>query len=159
MVRTRTALEALSRHPPSFLRSPWPWRSLAYLLSSALPGRGLAAAVREAAGRSPVPVEVEIDLPRRPPEAVETTAYYVVTEALANLARHSRASRARVHGLLDGDMLVVEIRDDGIGGADPARGTGLTGLADRVALMEGTLSMSSPPGGPTSIRAEIPCAW
>ncbi|MGI5492931.1 sensor histidine kinase [Microtetraspora malaysiensis] len=122
-----------------------------------LTDRGLAAAVRDVAGRSPTPVDVDVSLPRRPPEAVEVAAYYVVSEALANIAKHSRASRARVHGRLVDDVLVVEIRDDGIGGADPLGGTGLTGLADRVAVTDGRLSLSSPVGGPTTIRVEIPC--
>ncbi len=123
-----------------------------------LTDRGLAAAVRDVAGRSPVPVEVDVRLPRLP-EAVETTAYYVVAEALANVARHSRATRARVHGRLTGEVVVVEIRDDGVGGADPARGTGMAGLADRVAAAGGRLALSSPAGGPTTMSVELPCAW
>ncbi len=123
-----------------------------------LTDRGLAAAVRDAARRSPVPVDLDIALPHRPPEAAEVTAYYVVSEALANIARHSRARGARVRGRLAGDLLVLEIEDDGVGGADPSRGTGLTGLADRVAAVDGRLSLSSPAGGPTSMRVEIPCA-
>jgi signal transduction histidine kinase len=86
------------------------------------------------------------------------TAYYVVSEALTNTAKHGRATRARVRGHLAEDELVLEIRDDGVGGADPDAGTGLTGLADRVAVLNGRLSLSSPPGGPTLIRVEIPCA-
>ncbi|MDP9842615.1 sensor histidine kinase [Streptosporangium lutulentum] len=122
-----------------------------------LTDRGLAAAARDAAGRSPVPVDVNVSLPRRLPEAVEVTAYYVVSEALANIAKHSRAGRARVLGLLVDDTLIMEIRDDGVGGADPAGGTGLIGLADRVAVVDGRLSLSSPAGGPTTMRVEIPC--
>ncbi|MCC5581492.1 sensor domain-containing protein [Microtetraspora sp. AC03309] len=123
-----------------------------------LSDRGLAAAVRDVAGRSPVPVDVNVSLPRRLPEPVEVAAYYVVSEALANIAKHSRAVRARIHGRLVDDVLVMEIHDDGVGGADPAGGTGLTGLADRVAVADGRLSLSSPTGGPTTIRVEIPCA-
>jgi signal transduction histidine kinase len=122
-----------------------------------LTDRGLAAAARDAAGRSPVPVEVHVSLPRRLPEAVEVTAYYVVSEALANIAKHSGAGRAQVLGLLADNTLIVEIRDDGVGGADPAGGTGLVGLADRVAVVDGRLSLSSPAGGPTTMRVEIPC--
>ncbi|MGS2646209.1 histidine kinase [Streptosporangium sp. LJ11] len=122
-----------------------------------LTDRGLAAAARDAAGRSPIPVEVNVSLPRRLPEAVEVTAYYVVSEALANIAKHSGAGRARVLGLLVDDTLIMEIRDDGAGGADPAGGTGLIGLADRVAVVDGRLSLSSPAGGPTTMRVEIPC--
>ncbi|WP_049560056.1 sensor histidine kinase [Nonomuraea sp. SBT364] len=124
-----------------------------------LTGRGLAAAVRDVAGRSPVPVEVVIDLDRRLSPAVEVTAYYVVSEALANVAKHSGASRARVTGHVRDGTLVIEVRDDGRGGADPARGTGLTGLADRLAVVDGRLSVRSPAGGPTLLRVEIPCAW
>jgi signal transduction histidine kinase len=124
-----------------------------------LTDRGLAAAVREVAGRSPVPVDTDIDLARRLPDAVESTAYYVASEALANIAKHSGASRALVRADLARDVLVMEIHDDGAGGADPAGGTGLTGLADRVAVLGGGLSISSPPGGPTTMRVEIPCAW
>nr|MDT0659325.1 sensor domain-containing protein [Micromonospora sp. DSM 115978] len=122
-----------------------------------LSDRGLRAAVEDVAGRSPVPVHVELTLPGRLPAAAEQTAYFVVTEALANVARHSRAGRALVRGGVDGDKLVVEVHDDGAGGADPNAGTGLAGLADRVAAFDGRLLLSSPAGGPTLIRAEIPC--
>ncbi|MGV9301938.1 sensor histidine kinase [Nonomuraea sp. NPDC003727] len=123
-----------------------------------LTDRGLGAAVRDAAGRSPIPVDVDVRLPRRLPDAVETTAYYVVAEALANVAKHSRARRARIRARLAGDVLVVEVWDDGVGGADPAGGTGMVGLADRVAAVGGRLSLSSPAGGPTTMSVEIPCA-
>ncbi|MET7459128.1 sensor histidine kinase [Nonomuraea sp. NPDC005501] len=126
--------------------------------SQVLTDRGLPAAVRDVAGRSPVPVEVELALEERLPPAVEVTAYYVVTEALTNVARHSGASAARVTGGAEGGTLLVEIRDDGRGGADPGRGSGLTGLADRLAVVGGRLSVSSPAGGPTLVRVEIPCA-
>ena len=122
-----------------------------------LSDRGLHAAIEDVASRSPVPVDVDLALPGRLPAAAEQTAYFVVTEALANVAKHSRAGRARVKGSHGGDRLVVEIHDDGTGGADPARGTGLVGLADRVAAIDGRLLLSSPAGGPTLIRAEIPC--
>ncbi|MGW4475015.1 sensor histidine kinase [Nonomuraea sp. NPDC004354] len=122
-----------------------------------LTDRGLGAAVRDAAGRSPIPVDVDVRLPRRLPDAVETTAYYVVAEALANVAKHSRARRARIRARLAGDVLVVEVWDDGVGGADPAGGTGMVGLADRVAAVGGRLSLSSPAGGPTTMSVEIPC--
>ncbi|NUW37058.1 sensor histidine kinase [Nonomuraea sp. SMC257] len=126
--------------------------------SQVLTDRGLPAAVRDVAGRSPVPVEVRLALEERLPAAVEVTAYYVVTEALANVARHSGASAARVTGGAADGTLVLEIHDDGRGGADPGRGTGLTGLADRLAVVGGRLSLSSPAGGPTRMRVEIPCA-
>ncbi|WP_239514112.1 sensor histidine kinase [Streptosporangium sp. 'caverna'] len=123
-----------------------------------LTDRGLPAAVADVADRSPVPVEVSMTLPSRLPEAVEATAYFVVSEALANTARHSDARQASVTGRMDGDRLVVEIGDDGVGGADAAAGTGLAGLADRVSVVNGRLMLSSPVGGPTLLRVEIPCA-
>ncbi|TDC11513.1 sensor histidine kinase [Nonomuraea longispora] len=126
--------------------------------SQVLTDRGLAAAVRDVAGRSPVPVDVDVELLGRLPTAVEVTAYYVVSEALTNLARHARATRGAVTGRTERGTLVVEVRDDGVGGADPAQGTGLTGLADRLAVVDGRLSVSSPAGGPTLVRVEIPCA-
>ncbi|MEV7908295.1 sensor histidine kinase, partial [Streptomyces anulatus] len=102
------------------------------------------------------PVEVSVTLPRLP-EAVESVAYFVVSETLANVARHSGAEHASVTGRLDGGRLVMEIHDDGTGGADPSRGTGLAGLADRVSVVDGRLMLSSPAGGPTLLRVEIPC--
>jgi signal transduction histidine kinase len=122
-----------------------------------LTDRGLPAAVRDLANRSPVPVDVDVDVPRRLPAAVEVTAYYVACEALANVAKHSGADRCRVRAALADDVLVLEIGDDGVGGADPSGGTGLTGLADRIAVVNGRLLLSAPPGGPTLVRAEIPC--
>ncbi|MHC3470706.1 sensor histidine kinase [Streptomyces sp. 7R007] len=118
---------------------------------------GLAAAVADAADRSAVPVDLRVDLPARLPGAVEAAAYFVVCEALANIAKHSGASRAEVRAGHDGRRLVLCVRDDGRGGADPDAGTGLTGLADRVSVLDGRLSLSSPPGGPTLLRAEFPC--
>ncbi|WP_405641432.1 sensor histidine kinase [Streptomyces uncialis] len=118
---------------------------------------GLEAAVQDAADRSPVPVDVTADLPGRLPAAVESAAWFVVREALTNTARHSGADRARVTAWHTGRSLVLEIGDDGRGGADPAAGSGLTGLGDRVSVLDGTLSLSSPPGGPTLLRVEIPC--
>jgi signal transduction histidine kinase len=127
-----------------------------------LTDRGLAEAVADAADRSPVPVDVDVDVDSglrggRLPEAAESAAYFVVCEALANAAKHSGASRVTVTGRHDGARLAVEVRDDGRGGADAARGTGLTGLADRVAVVDGRLTLASPPGGPTLLRVEIPC--
>ena len=120
-----------------------------------LTDRGLAAAVRDVAGRSPVPVEVDIRLPERLPRPVEVTAYFVVVEALANVAKHSGATRAAVSAAVESDRLVLRVTDDGIGGADPDAGTGLAGLADRVAAVEGTVALSSPAGGPTVLRVEF----
>nr|WP_184988263.1 sensor domain-containing protein [Sphaerisporangium rubeum] len=121
-----------------------------------LTDRGLGAAVGDVAGRSAVPVDVDVSLPGRLPRAVEVTAFYVVSEALANIAKHSGARRGFVRGRVRDGALVLEIGDDGVGGADPA-GTGLAGLADRVAVTDGMMTLSSPAGGPTSLRVEIPC--
>ncbi|MEU0407893.1 sensor domain-containing protein [Streptomyces griseorubiginosus] len=118
---------------------------------------GVEAAVADAADRSVVPVDVDLSLPGRFDQAVEAAAYFVVCEALANIAKHSGASRARVSGGYTGGRLVLEVRDDGRGGADASAGSGLTGLADRVSVLDGTLSLSSPPGGPTLLRVEFPC--
>lgn len=124
-----------------------------------LADHGLDAAVTDAADRSAVPVDVALDLPGRLPEAVEAAAYFVVREALANVGRHSRANRAEVTGRHEEGRLTLEVRDDGRGGADARGGTGLTGLADRVSVLGGRISVSSPPGGPTLLRVEIPCEW
>jgi signal transduction histidine kinase len=122
-----------------------------------LSDRGLAAAIRDIAGRSPVPVELDLRLDGRLPAPVEATAYFAVNEALANLARHSSAAGGRVRAWTQDRELVLEVHDDGAGGADPARGTGLTGLADRTAAVGGRLLLASPPGGPTLLRVELPC--
>ncbi|MEU5943145.1 sensor domain-containing protein [Micromonospora sp. NPDC047548] len=118
---------------------------------------GLAGAVRELADEATVAVTVRADIDRDLPELVETTAYYVVSESLGNVARHAHATRAEVRLSQDGGNLEVEVEDDGRGGADPQRGTGLTGLADRVAAAEGRMLLASPPGGPTLVRVELPC--
>jgi signal transduction histidine kinase len=122
-----------------------------------LTDRGLAAALGELADRSPLAVTVEADLPGRPPRHVESTAYFAAAEALTNAAKHSGADRAGVTARWDGGVLTLEISDDGVGGADPGRGTGLTGLADRLAVIDGILLVASPPGGPTLVRVELPC--
>jgi signal transduction histidine kinase len=123
-----------------------------------LTDRGLPSAIEDAAGRSPVPVTVDVSLPRRLPSPVELTAYFVVCEALANIAKHSQARSAGIRGRVTAEHLVIEVRDDGAGGADPAGGTGLAGLADRIAVVDGRLLLSSPRGGPTLLRMEIPCS-
>ncbi|WP_433530852.1 sensor histidine kinase [Micromonospora sp. CA-263727] len=117
---------------------------------------GLAGAVRELADEAPIPVDVHADLGRPVPEAAETTAYFVVSEALGNVARHAAATRAQVRLTEAASGLVVEVSDDGRGGADPAHGSGLTGLVDRVAAADGRLLLASPPGGPTVVRVELP---
>lgn len=122
-----------------------------------LTDRGLAAAVEALAARSPTPVDVEEVSDERLPAPVEAAAYFVVSEALANLAKHADAEQAAVRVTRINGRAVVEVRDDGRGGADPA-GHGLRGLADRVGALDGRLDVDSPAGRGTIIRAEIPCA-
>lgn len=117
---------------------------------------GLVGAVQELARALPIPVDVHADLPGPAPETVETIAYFAVCEALGNLARHAGASRAAVKIVRAGRDLVVEVSDDGVGGARPEGGSGLTGLADRVHAVGGRVLVSSPPGGPTLVRVELP---
>jgi signal transduction histidine kinase len=119
--------------------------------------RGLAEALLQAAELFPVRVDIDVDLPCRPPEAIESTAYFVVCEALTNIAKHSGASRASVHARQAADLITIEIRDDGHGGADAGHGSGLVGMADRAAVHGGLVRVSSPAGGPTTIQMEIPC--
>lgn len=118
---------------------------------------GLEPAVRSLADRAVVPTDVSVAVPRRLPAPLEATAYFVVSEALANVGKHARASSARVALALGEDgALVVEVRDDGCGGADPELGSGLRGLRDRVEAVGGTLETISPAGGGTTIRAVLP---
>jgi signal transduction histidine kinase len=121
-----------------------------------LSDRGLDAALSGLAALSPVPVTVRVDLPKRPPASVEAIAYFVVAEALTNVAKHAKASRALVTVTRSGDLLNVAVSDDGIGGASPA-GQGLSGLAARAAGIDGRLLVTSPDGGPTVIEAVLPC--
>ncbi|MGH3094674.1 MAG: sensor histidine kinase [Streptosporangiales bacterium] len=122
-----------------------------------LTDRGLDAAISALAARCTVPVEVEVAVPTRPDVAVESAAYFIVAETLTNVAKHSRADRARVDvGLGDGTLRVV-VADDGDGGAAAANGTGIAGLERRVAALDGTFLVDSPAGGPTRVVAELPC--
>ena len=104
-----------------------------------------------------MPVNLEVALPGRPPAPIETTAYFVVAEALTNVAKHSRASTAWVRVAAHGPSMTVEVTDDGVGGAAVERAGGLAGLVDRVRAVEGTLRLASPPGGPTTLLVELPC--
>jgi len=121
-----------------------------------LSDRGLDAALSGLAALSPVPVTVQVDLPERPPASVEAIAYFVVAEALTNVAKHAKASRALVTVTRSGGLLNVAISDDGVGGAS-LTGQGLSGLAARVAGIDGRLLVTSPDGGPTVIEAVLPC--
>jgi signal transduction histidine kinase len=123
---------------------------------SLLAERGLGPAIAALAARSPVPATATCDISRRPPAPVETAAWFVVSEALANTAKHSGAGRATVWLTLRHGDLHIEVVDDGRGGADPG-GAGLRGLAQRVEALDGSLEVNSPPGGPTVVRAVLPC--
>jgi signal transduction histidine kinase len=122
-----------------------------------LSDRGLGPALETLAHRAPVPVELNGGADERLPEAIELAAYFVVAEALTNVAKYADATHAMVNVERDDGRLVVEVADDGVGGANPDNGSGLRGLADRLAVIEGRLEVESPPGGGTRIRARIPC--
>ena len=122
-----------------------------------LSDHGLEAALGGLAERSPIPVEVLETPGRRLPAAVESATYFVVAEALTNVARYAEASAATVRVARDDGVVAVEVSDDGVGGADPGSGSGLRGLSDRLAALEGGLTVSSPLGEGTTVRARIPC--
>ncbi|WP_410575108.1 sensor domain-containing protein [Amycolatopsis sp. cmx-4-61] len=147
VARARTEAEAVLGELRELIRGIHP---------RVLTDRGIEAAVLELTDRCPIPVRVGIELPRRPSRAIEAVTYFAVSEALANVVKHAGATRAEVTGRASGAGLVLTIADDGVGGAAPETGTGLQGLADRVAAVSGTLGLSSPPGGPTVLRLELP---
>jgi signal transduction histidine kinase len=133
-------------------------RELARGLHPAVLDHGLEAALESLASRAPVPTTVSSDALGTLPRPVELAAYFVASEALTNVAKYARATVAQVLVTREGSKLVVEIADDGAGGADPARGSGLRGLVDRVDALGGRLTVVSPAGRGTSVRAELPCA-
>jgi signal transduction histidine kinase len=120
-------------------------------------GHGLAVAVESLAACAPVPVRLTVAVDGRLHERLEVAAYYVICESLANIGKHAQATSATVDVARRNGDLVVEIVDDGIGGADSERGTGLRGLADRVEALGGRLRVWTPRGGGTRVRAEMPC--
>nr|BEK65803.1 sensor histidine kinase [Kitasatospora purpeofusca] len=122
-----------------------------------LEDRGLDAALSGIAARVPLPVRLDVDLTERIAPTVEAVAYFTVSEALTNVAKHARASRVDVSVRTAGGRLRLVVSDDGVGGADAARGTGLTGLRQRTASVDGSLTLLSPVGGPTTITVELPC--
>jgi signal transduction histidine kinase len=117
---------------------------------------GLVPGLKALARRSAVPVELRVSVDERFADHVEVGAYYVVSEALTNVAKHARASNVEVTAYVHDGRLRLTIGDDGVGGAHPTLGSGLTGLADRVAALGGTIAISSPPGKGTSLRVELP---
>ncbi|MBB2748350.1 UNVERIFIED_ORG: signal transduction histidine kinase [Microbispora rosea subsp. rosea] len=120
--------------------------------------QGLDAALSGLAARAPFPVRLSVDVPERASAVIEAVAFFVVSEALTNVAKHARASEADVTVRRDGDVLRLLVRDNGQGGAEPAKGSGLRGLAQRAGSVDGTLRIDSPSGGPTTIEVELPCA-
>jgi signal transduction histidine kinase len=122
-----------------------------------LDDRGLDAAISGIAARAPIPVEVSVDIGRRCPGAIEAIAYFIVSEALTNVARHAAATRAAIDVRRDGGRLAVTVTDDGRGGATTRAGGGLAGLAQRAAAVDGELNLTSPAGGPTVVRVMLPC--
>jgi signal transduction histidine kinase len=131
---------------------------LAHGLHPAVLEHGLAPALETLAARSTVTTSVSVESSARLPAPVELAAYFVACEALANVAKYARASVVTIRVLRRGGTAHIEIADDGIGGADDARGSGLRGLADRVEALDGRLRVCSPPGAGTVVAAELPCA-
>ncbi|GLW98841.1 sensor histidine kinase [Microtetraspora sp. NBRC 16547] len=127
------------------------------ILPPVLADRGLAGALDGLAAASVVPCKVDVDVPGRCAVSVEATAYFVTSEALTNIVKHSRARNATVVARREGDRLLLRIEDDGVGGADVRDGTGLTGIRSRISAHDGRLTVTSPPGGPTTIQVELPC--
>jgi signal transduction histidine kinase len=119
---------------------------------------GLADALATLAADSVIPVDLQVHVPVRPSQAIETIAYFCAAELLANAAKHSSATSIGIEVTGRAGTLLLQVGDDGTGGADPARGSGLAGLAQRVAVVDGRLDIVSPPGGPTRITAELPLA-
>ena len=122
-----------------------------------LEDRGLDAALSGVTARMPIPVRLTVDLPRRPAPVIEAVAYFVVSEGLSNIVKHAQATEAAVFVERSGNRLHVIVTDDGVGGADPAHGTGLAGLARRAASVDGIFDIDSPPGGPTLLTVDLPC--
>jgi len=123
-----------------------------------LADRGLGDAVRALALETPVNIKMDIDLPGRLAPPVESAAYFAVAEVLANAVKHAHARTVDIHMRHDGDALRIAMTDDGVGGADPAKGSGLRGVERRLGTFDGILAVNSPPGGPTIVVIEVPCA-
>jgi signal transduction histidine kinase len=121
-----------------------------------LTDRGLAPAIQSLADRGAVPIDTDVEVAERLAAPIEAAAYFLVAEAFTNVARYAEATSARVQVRRDGEALVVEVSDDGVGGVDPSAGSGIRGLEDRVAAVGGTLEIDSPPGHGTRLRATLP---
>jgi signal transduction histidine kinase len=122
-----------------------------------LDDRGLDAALSGIAARAPLPVRLTVAIPKRASPTVEAVAYFVVSECLTNIARHAKARHAAIDVRRDGPRLHIQVTDDGVGGADPAAGTGLASLEQRAESVDGSMRIASPPGGPTVVTVELPC--
>jgi signal transduction histidine kinase len=152
------AEELLTKANEELSQSLQELRELARGIHPAVLNHGLEAALTSLAARATIPTTVRFDSTVRLPERVELAAYFVACEALANVGKYAQASTASVQVSRRNGKAVVEISDDGVGGADESAGTGLQGLADRVAALEGSLRILSPPGVGTVVTAELPCA-
>jgi len=153
VARTRELLDAAHRGAKEALVE---LRDLAKGIHPPVLDNGLADALATLVAASAIPVELSTEVPVRPAPAIETIAYFCAAELLANAAKHSYANRIRIQASGHGDRLLLEVGDDGVGGADPARGSGLSGLAQRVRTVDGRLEIASPPGGPTRITVALP---
>jgi signal transduction histidine kinase len=149
--------EGLQAAADELSRSLEELRELARGIHPAVLNHGLNAALDSLAARASVATTVSFESPDRLPEPVELAAYFVASEALANVAKYAGATKATVRVSRRDGLAVIEIADDGIGGADETAGSGLQGLADRVAALDGTLRIASPAGAGTVITAELPC--
>jgi len=121
-----------------------------------LVGTGLADALASLVATSAIPAELAVSVPVRPSPAIETIAYFCAAELLANAAKHSKAKKITIFITERAGLLALQVTDDGLGGAEPSRGSGLSGLVQRVAVVDGRLDIASPPGGPTTITVELP---
>ena len=153
VTRARELLDAAHRGAKDALGE---LRDLARGIHPPVLDHGLDEALASLAATSAIPVEARCDLPERPAPAIETIAYFCAAELLANAAKHSRATLVTISAAGRDGMLLLEVGDDGVGGADPARGSGLSGLAQRVRTVDGRLEIASPPGGPTRIMIQLP---
>jgi signal transduction histidine kinase len=132
-------------------------RELAHGIHPAvLTERGLGAALRTLARRAPIPVDLDLHLPHRLPERIETNAYYVIAEAFTNAVKHARATTVRIHAEADPDLLQISVEDDGVGGADPNAGSGIRGLRDRIYALGGSCQLHSPSAHGTTLRCSVP---
>jgi signal transduction histidine kinase len=147
---------SLAGSPRELFRADAPWEHGLVEAPALLSDRGLEPALLALAARTPLPVTCSIGLPERLPGPIEAAAYFMVVEALTNVVRHANANAAEIAVRRDGARVLIDVRDDGIGGADPSSGSGLRGLADRITALDGHLRVERAPRGGTLLRAHIP---